>query len=122
MITGVVNAREARINLTVRGPDGQEESIEAVVDTGFNGSLSLPPSVVKHLKLPWDNVVRGTLADGSTTILTIYRASIVWDRQVRPALVVESESNALVGMELLEGFELKVQVRPRGKVTIKRLS
>jgi hypothetical protein len=36
--------------------------------------------------------------------------------------VVESESNALVGMELLDGFELKMQVRSNGKVTIKRLA
>jgi clan AA aspartic protease len=79
MITGVIKAREARIHLTVRGPDA-EERIEAVVDTGFNGSLSLPLSLVTFLKLPWDNVVRGTLADGSTTLLPVYRASIVWDR------------------------------------------
>lgn len=77
--------------------------------------------MVKLLKLPWDNVVRGTLADGSTTLLTIYRANIVWDKRVRPILVVESDSDALVGMKLLEGFELKVQVRSSGKVTIKRL-
>lgn len=97
MITGVVRSRAARIELTIRGPGGHEEEIEAVVDTGFNGSLTLPSSLVKLLGLPWQNVVRGTLA-------------------------VESESDALVGMELLDGFELKVQVRPRGKVTIKRMS
>ena len=38
MILGIVTiAREAVINLTVRGPNGQEQEIEAVIDTGFDG-------------------------------------------------------------------------------------
>jgi clan AA aspartic protease len=121
MITGVVRSREARIELTIRGTGGREESIEAVIDTGFTGSLTLPAKLVKALELPWENVVRGTLADGSTCLLAIYQAAVVWDRRERPVFVVESESNALVGMELLTGFELKIQVRPTGKVSIKRL-
>ena len=37
MITGTVTShREAIIRLIVRGPSGQEEEIEAVIDTGFN--------------------------------------------------------------------------------------
>lgn len=41
MITGVVTAdRQAIINLTVRGPTGQEHEIEAIVDTGFDGWLT----------------------------------------------------------------------------------
>ena len=43
MIVGYVNAyREAVIPLTVRGSQAQEE-IETVIDTGFDGSLTLPP-------------------------------------------------------------------------------
>ncbi len=44
MIAGVVTAsRQAIIRLTVRGPEGQEQEIEAVIDTGFDGTLTLPP-------------------------------------------------------------------------------
>ena len=47
MITGLVTAdRQAIITLTVRGPAGQEHEIEAIVDTGFDGWLSLPSSVI----------------------------------------------------------------------------
>jgi len=43
MISGVVTGdRQAVIRLTVRGPTGQEQEIEAVIDTGFDGCLSLP--------------------------------------------------------------------------------
>lgn len=38
MITGIVTAnREAIIRLMVRGPAGQQQKVEAVIDTGFDG-------------------------------------------------------------------------------------
>ncbi len=38
MMTGVVNAnREATIRLVVIGPSGQQQEIEAIIDTGFTG-------------------------------------------------------------------------------------
>ena len=52
MISGVVtDDRQAVIHLTVRGPAGQEQEIEAIIDTGFDGSLSLPSSIVVQLGL-----------------------------------------------------------------------
>ena len=52
MIPGVVNNNlAATIHLQVRGPGGQEEDIEAVIDTGFNGFLTLSPALVTRLAL-----------------------------------------------------------------------
>lgn len=52
MISGVVTGdRQAVIPLKVRGPTGQEQEIEAVIDTGFDGCLSLPSSVIVSLGL-----------------------------------------------------------------------
>ncbi len=54
MIRGVVtDDYEAVIRLTVIGKANQRESIEAVVDTGYNGWLSLPSSMIHDLELPW---------------------------------------------------------------------
>jgi clan AA aspartic protease len=121
MITGVVRAREALIRLKVRGPRGRERTIEAVVDTGYTGSLTLPPTLIAALGLRWQSLDRGTLADGSECLFDVYEATVVWDRRTRRILVDEADTEPLVGMGLLSGYELKVQVRPRGKVTIKRL-
>lgn len=66
MITGIVTtAREAAISLTVRGPTGQEREIRAVIDTGFDGSLTLPPALIATLRLPWRRRGRALLADGN---------------------------------------------------------
>jgi predicted aspartyl protease len=59
MMTGVVTAdREATIRLIVRGREGREIEVGAVLDTGFNGSLTLPSPLVVALDLahtasPW---------------------------------------------------------------------
>lgn len=54
MITGVVNVDcEATIRLVVRGPNGQQCEVEAVIDTGFSGFLTLPTTIITSLGLAW---------------------------------------------------------------------
>jgi clan AA aspartic protease len=121
MITGVVISDEARIRLKVKGPRGREQEVEAVVDTGYTASLTLPSALITALQLPWQSLDRGTLADGSEVLFDVYEASIVWDGHVRRVLIDEANTAPLVGMDLLKGYELKMQVRAGGKLTIKRL-
>jgi clan AA aspartic protease len=118
MITGTVNNREARIPLSLRGPQEREQEIEAVVDTGYTASLSLPPAQIAALGLDWQGFGRGTLADGSECLFDVYEAEVVWDGQVRRLLVDEAETDPLVGMALLSGYELKMEVCSQGKVEI----
>jgi len=53
MITGAVTSElEAQIQLAIRGASGREQILDAVIDTGFNGHLTLPPDVVAAFGLP----------------------------------------------------------------------
>jgi predicted aspartyl protease len=53
MITGHVTAdREAIVRLKLRGTNGVEAEVEAVLDTGFTEYLSLPQNWVTALALP----------------------------------------------------------------------
>jgi clan AA aspartic protease len=122
MITGVVQAREARIRLTVRGPRRREQEIEAVIDTGYTAWLTLPPSAIETLGLRWHGVGRGILADGSECLFDVYDATVLWDGEARRILVYEAETDSLLGMAMLAGHELTVQVTSGGKVTIQRLA
>ena len=121
MITGVVQAREGRISLKVRGSQSQEHEVEAVIDTGYTASLSLPHELVASLGLTWKSFGRGILADGSECLFDVYQAEVMWDGKQRRVLVDEAGTEPLVGMAILSGYELRMQVRPRGKVTIRRL-
>lgn len=54
---------QATIRLTVRGSSGQEQEIETVIDTGFDGALTLPLVDITALGLPWRRRGRALLAD-----------------------------------------------------------
>ncbi len=50
MIEGAVNAAfQAVVVLSLRGPSGRTLEVEAVVETGFDRFLTLPPRVVTEL-------------------------------------------------------------------------
>jgi len=54
MINGNVNTDlEATILLVVQDVNGQPHDIDAVIDTGFSGFLTLPPALIFALGLPW---------------------------------------------------------------------
>lgn len=122
MITGVVTERrEALIRIKVLGPSGQDREIEAVIDTGFDGWLSLPPAVVAELGLTWHRRGRAVLADGSESVFDIYEATVEWDGRLRRVPIDEADTFPLVGMSLLEGYELVVQIQSGGNVTVRAL-
>src|SRR5690349_5595959 len=113
MIRGSMNSDlEAIVRLTIQGPAGQQQDVDAIIDTGFNGWLTLPPALVAQLELSWQEYGRALLADGTDVVFDIYEGIILWDGQPRPIFVDEADTMPpLVGMSLLEGFELTIQVR-----------
>jgi clan AA aspartic protease len=122
MIRGEVDDAEARIELTVRGPRRREQRFEAVIDTGYTGWLALPPRLVNALRLPWQSRVRGQLADGSLTLFDVFEANVVWNRREIRVPVEQIDADPLLGMAILEGNALTIEVRQGGLVTIKRLA
>jgi clan AA aspartic protease len=121
MITGVVKSGDGRIRITVIGRQARKQEVEAIVDTGYTASLTLPPSVIAALGLRWQALDTARLADGSECTFDVYEAKVLWDGRTRRILVDEADADPLVGMRLLKGHELKMQVRAGGKVSIKRL-
>ncbi len=119
MITGVVNADyEAVIRLRVQGSAGQEREVDAIIDTGFNGSLALPPVLVMALGLTRLSRGRAVLANGSDELFDIYGATVLWDGLPRYVETDAVDTTPLVGMALLDGYDLYVQVVDGGRVVI----
>ncbi len=78
MIEGTVNANlEATISLTVCETSRLEREILAVIDTGFDGFLTLPPAVISDLNLAWRMCGRAMLADGSEILVDIFEATVI---------------------------------------------
>ena len=53
MIEGAVNGNsEAIIRLTLRAATGAMQEIDAIIDTGFTGDLTLPPAMPEKFSHP----------------------------------------------------------------------
>ena len=77
MITGTVNADyEAVIRLFVQGPAGPAHEFDAIIVTGFNGFLTLPPALVTALGLMRRSRGRALLANGSEELFDIYGVTV----------------------------------------------
>src|SRR5262249_28974839 len=123
MIQGVVNARiEATIRIRLRASDGSDLDVEPVIDSGFTGSLTLPAAVIAALGLAQQSGDRAVLADGSVQQLDIFAAEVDWDGSWRSVMVAAVGGEALVGMRLLAGHELRIVVVPGGAVEISTAS
>ena len=122
MITGKITAnREAIIELEVIGSNQKREKVEAVIDTGFNGYLTLPNDLINYLKLQRAGSRRAALGDGNIVVLDMYLAKVLWHGQEQDVLALQADGGPLIGMSLLYGSRLVLEVIDNGDVTIDSL-
>ena len=119
MIEGTINAKyEAVVDLRIQGPDGRSLEIEAVVDTGFSGFLTLPEGTVAELDLPLVGSGEAILANDTTVDFSVHRVAALWDGQPIGVDAYVTGSAPLIGMLLLDGYRLIVDVKVGGRVVI----
>ena len=119
MIRGAVNAAyEPIVRIAVRGPSGLSREIEAIVDTGYNGYLTLPPALASALELPFVTSNPGLLADGTEVTFEVRSATVLWDGHPRDIDAHMSDATPLIGMRLLDGHSLHMDVLDGGRVAI----
>lgn len=121
MMQGVVNQScEAILPIVVKN-SAITQLVDAVIDTGFSGFLTLPSNIIAALDLTWKGRDVATLGDGTSCIFDVYIASVIWDGHYRPIDINESETVLLIGMQLLRGYDLRIRTIEGGIVTIEAL-
>jgi clan AA aspartic protease len=119
VIIGLVTPnREPIVELRVRGPQNTELVVKTILDTGFTAYLSLPPSLIAALGLPYRGTDTLMLADGSLVSSDYYEAIVVWDGRERKVSVHSLGGSALLGMSLLWGHLLTMRIVSGGRATI----
>jgi clan AA aspartic protease len=122
VIYGFVNPRrEAVVSLRLRGSGLAELDVDAVVDTGFTASLTLPISMIVALGLVRQSAGTALMADGSVSYFDIYAAEVAWQGGWRNVMVSAVGTETLIGMKLLAGSELRIEVVSGGLVEISQL-
>ena len=123
MMNGIVDQNcEATLRLFVSNESKQRQVIDAVIDTGFTGFLTLPLTVINSLNLRLYSREEGTLGDGSTCIFDVYSGLIIWDGEYRYIDVNAAETDPLVGMSLLYGYRMQLDAIEGGIVVIQSLN
>jgi clan AA aspartic protease len=121
MITGKIKAnKEAVIELEVIGLSHRAK-IEVVLDTGFTGYLMLPSDLINRLRLQLIGTRNVILGDGTNVTLDLYRAKVLWHNIERIVYVLRADAELLVGMSLLYGSRVTLDVVTDGNVTIDAL-
>jgi len=119
VITGSVTPElEAVLSIELRSLNGQSQTIRAAIDTGFDGVLALPGTVIERLDFPFLGLEKVVLADGSRTVLSTFAATVLWHGKLLRVTAMEAEGGALVGMALLHGSRLTMDVLENGPVRI----
>lgn len=119
MIRGVVNENDeplVPIDLILRK---RRRRFQAVLDTGFNGYLSVPESMVKGSGWYFAGYEEYEIATGDKVRERVYLGDIIFDRKRRTTHIVTSHAkDILIGTRLLSGRELHIHFKKR-KVWIK---
>lgn len=121
MITGkIVDNQEAIIELEIVDANDTEK-VEAIIDTGFTGELTLPGDLIDRLGLPRIGELPITLGDGNEIDIGLYLGMVLWQGENRIVQVLRTSGKPLIGMSLLYGNRLTADVITDGEVTIESL-
>ena len=122
-MTGRINQDlQAWLTVDLMTRSGQPRPIAVTVDTGFNGLLALPTITIQGLELSEESSRLAITATGDRVRLTTYYSTMTWHGEPRTIEVVEAGGEPLLGMELLLGNRVTLDVVEGGAVTIEPLS
>ena len=90
-----------------------------MIDTGYNGFLSLPPALVEEFGLPLVGPSQATLANGDVETFNVHDVTVLWDGVPRDIEADAVGPTPLAGMLLLDDHILYVEVKDGGRVAIR---
>ena len=115
-ITGQIDGLSPRVAITVTGNGDSPKSYSALLDTGFDGALSIGLADASELGLRFirDQVV--VLADGSEKVSSLFAGKVYFAGDWREVPVNATGDDATIGMQLLYGASIRVDVVLNGDV------
>jgi len=105
--------------LRVRENDGFELEVVFVIDTGFNSFVTLPRALILQVGLLPTGYSQAKSDDEQQVQLPVFEAVVEWDGNPKAVVVLQVEGSPLLGMALLAGFNLNLDVVEGGSVTIR---
>jgi predicted aspartyl protease len=107
-----------RVPLVLLTFDRKEHPVEGILDTGFNGYLSLTPEWVERLLLVQVGESDMQLADGSIHVAPECMVRLRLGEHETLVAAQISEGSVLIGTRLLYGYSVGLEVVFQGSVTL----
>jgi clan AA aspartic protease len=117
MMLGHVRQRFPRITLRLQGQD-QPIDVEFVVDTGFEGDLTVPPNLIARLDAPLVSFESVRMADDSERRVASHEVTVTWDNELRIVELLALDGRPLLGTILLDGYLLSAEMTEGGEVRV----
>ncbi|MCY7275323.1 MAG: clan AA aspartic protease [Phormidesmis sp. CAN_BIN44] len=118
MINGTVVWLQARMDIILYPSKRVGVEIECVVDTGFEGFLTLPTAIIIDLGLPYIAPIDANLADNSRITTNVHQGIILWNGLERVIPILSMGRRPLIGTALLEDYHLSIDFCESGTVLI----
>jgi len=119
VIRGSVDSdRQAILSRELFGLNGQPLVVSAAIDTGYDGILTITPDIAAALQSPFRETRTYELGNGELVDFPIHDVTLMWDEQTRNVAAIVTSGGVLVGMSLLHGFTLFIDVIDGGEIRI----
>lgn len=120
MIRGRVNAElQPIVSIDLRRLTGEFGQFEVKFDTGFNGELALPTSILENLKKSLADTKLIRFANGVWETVNVYSIEVLIDGKIREMTALDLGSGSLLlGMKALPMWTGCVEFKVNGDVTI----
>jgi clan AA aspartic protease len=120
-VIGHVERERALLQVPFLLEDNRELNIEFVVDTGFEGAMTLPLTVIQAMNLSYFTQLTANLADDSGVGVDVFVAMIRWDGTPKKVAVLGMGKRPLLGTALLSQHRLSVDFTESGVLSITAL-
>ena len=107
MIRGYIRDSSCYLDVTIRGRR-DKTTVEALIDTGFDGFITLPITEAEDLGLELVGRCKITLADGSVLQdEPVFDATLLWDNVWLEAEIdLNRTTETLIGAALFSGYRI----------------
>ncbi len=107
----------ATLEIELRWSTCRSGTFDALLDTGFNGAVSLPPENVAELGLPLVREQTVTLGDASDVRVNVHAGQVRFADGWHRYPVLATGDVPLVGMQLMGGKKVCFEAVDGGEVT-----
>ena len=110
-LTGQITAKlKPTLTLSVQGFAGDLSNKDFLIDTGCNLELVLPAVEIAVLGWPLVEYAQITQADGTSVDIDLHAGILIMGDLARPILAAALGTQPIIGMELLQGWQLCLDI------------